>query len=440
MALEGNAIRYSTGAIVLHWLIALLLAGELALGFTMPRDASGFELYQLHKSIGIAILLLSLGRLGWRLTHPRPMASEGGIAGVLAKSVHALFYAFMILMPLTGWAIVSSASLDVPTMLFGVIPWPHLPISESMNGTFSEAHELIAFGGIGLFVLHVAGALRHHFMMHDGLLGRMAPGGKPATALALAAAVLLLGGGVYAAIGPRAEEEHDHATDHGPGNEDHPHADGDTAPGGDDAMAAGDEEHDHSTHDHGEEGEEESADEADAPEAEETAAAATPAGPPPKWTIQPGGSLRFTAQNAGSAINGSFSSWSGNIAFDPENPETANIAITVQLGSASLSDATQEGMLKGADFFSVSSFPSATWRSTSVTALGGNRYRANGTLSLKGASKPQTVNFTLAGTGNRRSVTGSATIDRNAFGVGTGESAAGVAGNVALNFTFDATR
>jgi len=119
--------RYSKGAIALHWLIALALAGEIALGFAMPKDASGFAEYQLHKSIGITILLLSLVRLGWRFTHVQPVPLEGGVTGFLAKAVHVGFYAFMIAMPLTGWALVSSDPIDVPTVLFGVVPLPHLP-------------------------------------------------------------------------------------------------------------------------------------------------------------------------------------------------------------------------------------------------------------------------------------------------------------------------
>jgi polyisoprenoid-binding protein YceI len=124
--------------------------------------------------------------------------------------------------------------------------------------------------------------------------------------------------------------------------------------------------------------------------------------------------------------------------FDPENPETAEIRIQVRLASASLGDATQDEMLQGGDFFASAANPTATWRSTSVRRTGENRYSASGTLSLKGVSKPQSLSFTLSGAGLRRHVEGSANIDRNAFGVGTGESAAGLPGAVALSFAFDA--
>lgn len=424
--------RYSTVAIVLHWLIALALAGELALGFTMPRDASGFELFQLHKSIGITILVLSLARLGWRLTHRPPPSLEGGWEGWLAKAVHVLFYVVMIGTPLAGWAIVSSASIDVPTVLFGVIPLPHLPLGEGVNDLAAESHEIMAKVGIGLFFLHVIGALRHQFMLKDGLLARMSFD-KGHMALGLLAAVVLVWAAVFFGIGGSGDDDHDHATDHAEGVADDHGSGAEVA--GDAAIADnssdGELADDGHNHVHADE---------DATEAEVAAAEPEQAGPPPSWAIQPGGTLRFSVSNSGTAINGSFGSWSGDIAMDPDAPESAAITIRVNLASASLGDATQDGMLQGSDFFNTSANPQATWRSTSVRRVSGNRYEADGTLSLRGASRPQRIAFTLGGSGNRRSVEGSATVDRNAFGVGTGESAAGLAGNVTVNFAFDATR
>ena len=102
--------RYSSGAILLHWTIALALAFQLALGFAMPKNESGFALYQLHKSVGITILLLTLARLAWRLTHRPPPAVEGGFQGFLAKAVHTLLYVFMVGAPLAGWVVARKRS------------------------------------------------------------------------------------------------------------------------------------------------------------------------------------------------------------------------------------------------------------------------------------------------------------------------------------------
>jgi polyisoprenoid-binding protein YceI len=172
---------------------------------------------------------------------------------------------------------------------------------------------------------------------------------------------------------------------------------------------------------------EEATAEEQAAEAEKAAAleeeAAEP-GPPPVWTIQPGGRLGFSVSNAGETVRGTFSDWSGAIRFDPENPESADISISVSLTSASVGDATMDGMLSGADFFATAANPTATWRATSVRQTAPGRYSANGTLSLRGASGSVPLTFTLSGEGLRRRVEGSATIDRTTFGVGTGSSAA----------------
>lgn len=417
MTLAPSPARYSTGAIILHWLLALLLAGEIALGFSVPHGVEGFGLMQLHKSIGITILLLTLVRIGWRLTHARPAPLEAGLGGKLASAVHFAFYALMLAVPLTGWVIVSTAPINVPTLLFGTVPWPHLPLPDMLSEPAEEVHELLAFAGLALFVLHVAGALRHHFITRDGLLARMAPHGSAGFALALMLAVIALGLGVRFTLG--GEDDHEHEREESTAAA--PIA-GETAPAPLPSDTA-------------------------TPTAEETEAALedaaatdAPQGPPPAWNIRPGGALRFAIDNDGTALNGSFARWSGQIAMDPEHPETAAITIRIELASASLGDATQDEMLSGSAFFGSAANPTATWRATSVRRISGNRYEADGQLNLKGVTRAQRISFTLAGTGARRSVSGNASVDRNAFGVGTGPEAEGLAGTVNVSFAFDAAQ
>lgn len=400
-------LRYSGGAILLHWLIALALAFQLALGFAMPKNASGFALFQLHKSVGITILVLTLARLAWRLAHRPPPLLEGGFGGFLARAVHALLYVFMVVAPLTGWAIVSTDSTRIPTLLYGTLPWPHLPLPAAVNEPMAETHEILGWIGLALVALHIAGALRHQLLLKDGLLRRMGPGGSAwlAGLLALLVVVVYFGTGMKIASDVVAAGGYDRA----------PPEQSAAAPA---AAIAAPEPTDGAT-----------------PTDE---ASDTEAGPPPVWTIQRGGRLGFSVGSGDGSYSGSFSDWSGVVKFDPENPDTADIRITVRLASASLGDATQDEMLQGGDFFASSANPTATWRSTSVRRTGPNRYSASGTLSLKGASRSQPLSFALSGKDLRRHVEGSASIDRNAFGVGTGESAAGLAGSVSLTFAFDA--
>src|SRR5690242_16903887 len=117
-----GAARYSAVAIALHWTIAALIVLQVVLASRMEaRTPEAFAVTQFHKSVGITILLLSLARLAWRLTH-RPPPEPPGLAGWergLASAVHWSFYAVMILMPLTGWIMVSTSRITLPTLLYG---------------------------------------------------------------------------------------------------------------------------------------------------------------------------------------------------------------------------------------------------------------------------------------------------------------------------------
>lgn len=409
---DAGQVRYSAGAIALHWLLALAMAIQIALGFAMPRAGPhSFEPMQLHKSVGIAILLLTLLRLGWRLAHRPPEAVEGAWTALAARIVHWAFYAVLVLGPLTGWIIVSTAPLHVPTMLFGAVPWPHLPLPSTLNEPTAEVHEALAWIALALFALHVAGALRHQFLLRDPVIARMAPRGSVAAAMGLlvATVVIYFGVGSYVAqsyLVPamaefRAARAHKAAL---------------PAPAPE-ATAA------------------EQASPAPEPSATATAEAA---GPPPEWTIAAGKRLAFSLGNAGSPVEGHFKDWSGGIAMDPDHPETADIRITVKLASASVGDPTQDAMLQGAEFFASAANPAATWRSAKVTQTAPGRYRAQGTLTIRGKSHPQAIAFTLTGKGPQRHVAGSASIDRTAFGIGTGEAGQSLDKAVTLSFAFDA--
>ncbi len=188
MAVWRNSLsRYGMIAIGFHWLIAFAIIGMLALGTIMvdmsPASPLKFTLYQWHKSVGITILVLSLLRLGWRLVNPVPRLPTGmqwwEIAA--ARGTHVGFYLLMILLPVSGWAMVSVSPWDIPTILYGLVELPHLPLRgmvDDLKGAESalkEVHEWLGWGAVGLLVLHVAGALKHHFVSRDDTLLRMLP-------------------------------------------------------------------------------------------------------------------------------------------------------------------------------------------------------------------------------------------------------------------------
>ncbi|MGE0668481.1 MAG: cytochrome b [Sphingomonadales bacterium] len=174
--------RYSAVAIGLHWLIAAAIVALVAMGMVMTglpdtELALKFSLYQWHKSVGITVLLLSLVRLAWRLTHrPPPLpAALRPWERAAARITHVGFYVLIVTIPLLGWAMVSASPYDIPTVLYGEIPWPHLPVAKAGFEALRAGHVLLAFGAVGLLALHVAAALKHHFILKDDVLARMLP-------------------------------------------------------------------------------------------------------------------------------------------------------------------------------------------------------------------------------------------------------------------------
>jgi len=183
---SSQAGNYDNVAKTLHWIIALAIVLMLALGWIMDdfKGSLKFSAVQLHKSLGITILFLSLGRLGWRLTHHFPTLLKTMTLWErrAASSVHVLFYILIISMPLTGWVMVSASPLNIPTMLYGYIPWPHLPILPTLENKraighfFRGIHGYLAYLMAGLIVLHAGAAWKHHLVNRDDVLLRMAPG------------------------------------------------------------------------------------------------------------------------------------------------------------------------------------------------------------------------------------------------------------------------
>ncbi|MFM2301595.1 MAG: hypothetical protein RLZZ84_1331 [Pseudomonadota bacterium] len=179
--ISTNSDRYARGSVILHWLIALLLAGNF-IGAWVSEDLpkpQEMELMGYHKAVGIVILTLTILRIVWRLTHkaPPPLASFKSWEVALSKLVHVGFYGLMLAIPLAGWAMVSGFTHGAPTSVFGIIAAPALPVSsdKATVGLFHELHEVLANVMIALFVLHVAAALKHTHIDKDGTLRRMVP-------------------------------------------------------------------------------------------------------------------------------------------------------------------------------------------------------------------------------------------------------------------------
>jgi cytochrome b561 len=171
--------RYSTVSLILHWLIAVLVVTQVLL--IMAADATegpaAGRWIGLHKSVGLGILVLTLARIGWRVARPaiplpEPMPPWQKL---IARATHVLFYVVLIGLPLGGWAASSAASRDI--VWFGLFEWPLLPIGGGREtaARLMDMHELGAKALYVLIALHVAGALKHHFVDRDNVLHRMIP-------------------------------------------------------------------------------------------------------------------------------------------------------------------------------------------------------------------------------------------------------------------------
>jgi cytochrome b561 len=192
MTARNTYLRYGTVAVTLHWLIAVAIIFMLCFGLYISQlpdsDPSLFPLVQLHKSIGLTILVLSALRVIWRLINPVPPLPDtlSPLLKVVARATHIFLYFLIIAIPLSGWAMVSSSRLGLPTMYFGLFEWPHIPFLASlplpekkqMSHLFGGMHLWLAIGAALLLVLHVGAALMHHFVYKDDTLKRMLPGTK----------------------------------------------------------------------------------------------------------------------------------------------------------------------------------------------------------------------------------------------------------------------
>jgi len=389
--------RYSAVAIALHWVIALAIIGMIGLGWYMgdlPSSAPNKgSLYQLHKSIGIAILVLTIARILWRMLNkpPEEIPMEHTQA-MIAKAVHIAFYALMILMPLTGWVLVSASLKGIPTVIFDTFNWPHIPFLASLTNETKEAihpflenaHSKLAWVAIVLLALHIAGALKHQFMDKDDLMARMIPGlfgetdgvrqPSKGVAIAFGGAALFFAGIVGLGM----------------------------------IM---------------------------------TPAAAKPASPPPtsetanlvpvekteiapNWAIDKENSkIEFSFTYDGKQHNLFFEKWDAKIEYNDDAKDKARIEVVVEPASAKTGDKYGDLYLNSAVFFETKKHPTATFSADGVF-ITEDGLELTAVLNLKGNDYPVRMPFTLTFDADKAEMKSSFTLDRVALDLGTSDPAA----------------
>lgn len=156
---------------------------------------------------------------------------------------------------------------------------------------------------------------------------------------------------------------------------------------------------------------------ADKPVAKPVASAAA-------WTVDKAASrLRFRSAFSGMAFEGGFTRWDAQIAFDPKNLAASKATVSIDMASAATGDKDRDETLPTGEWFNTAKFPRAIFTTTKIVSLGGDRYQAQGTLSMKGATQPVTLPFTLTIQGNVAKMSGQTVLNRSQFAIGQGQFA-----------------
>ncbi len=179
MPIRNSKSQYGSVAKFLHWLMFLLIVGLLIVGNVMEDIeplSLRFQVYGLHKSIGISVLILVAVRLFWKITNTAPSlpAHMKPIEKLMAKSGHAALYLLLIAMPVSGWMMSSAAGF--PVSVFGLFTLPDLVAPDRhLMKDLEDVHELLANAIMALVSIHALAALMHHFYHKDDVLRRMLP-------------------------------------------------------------------------------------------------------------------------------------------------------------------------------------------------------------------------------------------------------------------------
>jgi polyisoprenoid-binding protein YceI len=138
------------------------------------------------------------------------------------------------------------------------------------------------------------------------------------------------------------------------------------------------------------------------------------------YTQAPGSSLGFSGKYQGEAFSGTFPGFVTKLSFDPMRLANSKLEVTIPLATATTRNADYDGELRGLSFFNSKQFPQARYSATKFRSLGGNKYAADGSLTLRGVTKPVTLTFTWT-PGPKPVLAGSAVVKRLDFGVGGGD-------------------
>ena len=189
MSWKGTATHYAPPLQYLHWIIVLGIIAQYVMAENAEDNegaehaASAFDAMNLHRSIGLLILLLAAVRILWRLIDRRPPwpATMSALERVTARVAHVALYALLFAVPLTGWALSSIEGDAIRFLGIGTVPAMSLPFAGASEEQLEELHETLFNVLAALAALHALAALKHHFWDKDGVLRSMLPGRRSAS-------------------------------------------------------------------------------------------------------------------------------------------------------------------------------------------------------------------------------------------------------------------
>jgi cytochrome b561 len=179
MAIRNTTRRWGALTQTLHWLIVALIILQVtlaAIAEKLPISSRKITVFAYHKSVGLTILALALIRLAWRWQNPTPELPPTlkPHERALARFTHAALYGLLFALPLSGWTMSSARGFSVSW--FGLLQLPDLvPKSHALYEALVATHVTLACALAVVVALHIAGALKHHFVLKDDVLRRMLP-------------------------------------------------------------------------------------------------------------------------------------------------------------------------------------------------------------------------------------------------------------------------
>lgn len=380
MEFSNTEDEYGLIAKIFHWLIAVLILALLPVGLFMSGMENSplkLEIYGMHKSFGMLVFFLGLGRIVWRFVSPPPdhLENHEHWEVTLASAAHFWLYVCIIGMPLSGWLMSSAGEFPVP--FFG-LRMPYLIAKdESLIGTFGEVHEILAYTLLFVLALHAAGALKHHVIDKDETLQRMAVKSEGLLLPGIVVVVMGLCFGLSALFVAREVFEEEKKQVSAQQQEATPAA----VPMPDTSLLA-------------ENG----------------------------WAIVPGQSkLQFRTTMYGAEFTGDLADFSGTIIFNPDDLANARADIRINMNKVATGDADRDSNITGEAWFDSEKFPEARFESMEFEKAAADNYVAVGNLTIRGKTMPVAIPFMLEIQGNTAHMKGDVTLNRLDYGIGAGE-------------------